>query len=467
MKHFDFKFFIGVTACLLLSFSGQAQLLKGNVKSKHLQDGATLIFNGSKNGVASRYIKLTFDTGGNFAFDDKDMAKQYTEATIYLGDYSRWGIFLQKGKTAVFTAIENTQKEAVGTYDGDNIAMSKFSNLFVNNFELEHYVAFEDTDVRPYSQCVARLAGCYKEVQAALFKIKDPEMRAYYTKYAKMKNLFLQLRMLGDTLYKAKVDNGTNTQYQVLIGQIDVNDPFGLRCSLPQFFIYNKIPEALKGSYGNDMTNFALANIEMIKKYVTNTEVKDVLAEDLAHDYFSYGKGNDIDKFWPVFKDFAGSNSELVARYQNKVDATKNTASGKKSPDTTFSDVNGKQHKLSDYFGKLIYIDIWATWCGPCCKEIPHLEKLVEHYKGNDKIQFISISVDSNREAWLNKLKKDKPSWLQFNLNREEDRAFAKAWNINGIPRFIIIDKNGNICDADAIRPSDKEIVSTLDKLIR
>lgn len=469
MRHQYLKIGVALLMAVLTAGNIQAQLLKGTVKSKHLQDGATLIYNGVKNGGPSysEYIKLQFDANGNFTFDDKDMEPQYTEATIYLGDYSRNGIFLQKGKTAMFTAVENKDKEADVTYAGDNVAMSKFSNLFVRSFELEHYVAFEDDDVRPYGVCMAKLAKCYKEVKQSLAKMKNAEMKAYYTKYARIENLFIQLRIVGDTLYKAKKDPETNPQYLALLKQIDVNDPMGLKCSLPQSFLYHHIPKALQDSFGGDMTDYSLAYIAAVKKYVTNEEVKNAVAGDIAKEYFSYGKGNNVDKFWPVYEEFVGKDSKLAKRYKAKAEAVKNTVQGKKAPDTTFSAPDGTQHKLSDYFGKLTYIDVWATWCVPCCKEIPHLEKLVEHYKGNDNIQFISISVDSDHAAWLAKLQKDKPAWKQFNLNREENRAFSKSWNIGGIPRFIIIDKNGNIYDADAIRPSDKDIITTLDKLMK
>lgn len=467
MKHVLIKL---CSAALLgvLAGNAQAQLLKGCVKSKHLQEDATLIYNGEKNGGSrtTEYIKLKFDEQGNFKFDDK-MNVPYTVATVYLGDYSRWGVFLQKDKTIVFNATENAKKEAVGKYAGDNVQMSKFADLFVHSFELEHYLAFEPKDVRPYDECMKKLEDCYAKVKQAIPHIKDASMRKYYSTLADYENLFLKLRMRSDKLYKEKKDHRTDEMYQSLLNEIKVNDPVGLKCMLPTYYVECQIPKSLENSYGGDMTDYALAYMDIVNKKVTNQEVKKALAEDLAHQYFSYGKGNNVDKFWPVYKTFVGSDSPLIARYQKKVDATKNTVRGKKAPDTTFSDIDGKQHKLSDFFGKVTYIDVWATWCVPCCKEIPHLEKLVEHYKGNDKIQFISISVDSNHDAWITKLKKDKPTWNQFNLNREEDRAFSKAWNINGIPRFIMLDKEGNIYDADAIRPSDKDIINTLDGLIK
>ena len=137
---------------------------------------------------------------------------------------------------------------------------------------------------------------------------------------------------------------------------------------------------------------------------------------------------------------------------------------GEMAADFTYPDRNGKLVSLSDFRGKVVLVDVWATWCGPCCAEIPHLEKLVERFKDNDKIQFISISVDTALKAWLNKLEKDKPAWAQFIFPKEEAARFMQAWGISGIPRFILIDRNGKIYAADAPRPSDEGLVEILEK---
>jgi thiol-disulfide isomerase/thioredoxin len=464
-----FKLVVIVFNLLLLSTGGQAQLLKGNVKSNVLQKDAIIVYNGHKNGgiTSNQKGKLVFDGNGNFIFDDKNMEVDYTEATIYLGDKKSYGVFLQKGKTSIFNTVENNKGDTTIIYAGDNVELSKFSNLFVHYFDLMDYLIIGEKTIQIQPEAMNKLSSRYNEIGKALLKIKDENIRNYYTKYSSLKNLFIQLRLRTFTLQNARQDDSLDTQYQTLVNKINVNDPMGLKCSLPRFFIFNKIPRKLRGSYRHNMTDFSLAYISAIQKYVTNDEVKNALAEDVADDYFTYGKNNNVDKFWPIYENFVGRDSKLAKKCLAKVEAFKNTIQGKKAPDTTLSDTEGNQHKLSDYFGKLTYIDVWATWCVPCCREIPFLEKLVEHYKGNDNIQFISISVDSDHAAWLAKLQKDKPAWKQFNLNKEENQAFSKAWNISGIPRFIIIDKNGNIYDADAIRPSDKNIITTLDKLIQ
>ena len=130
--------------------------------------------------------------------------------------------------------------------------------------------------------------------------------------------------------------------------------------------------------------------------------------------------------------------------------------------DCEWSDVQGKTSRLSDLFGKVLYIDVWATWCGPCCAEIPYLEKLAEHYKNDARLDIVSVSVDADRGAWEDKLAKDKPRWKQFLQGN-----FTSLYNINGIPRFILLDKTGKIITVDAPRPSDPEIISWLDEKLK
>lgn len=130
--------------------------------------------------------------------------------------------------------------------------------------------------------------------------------------------------------------------------------------------------------------------------------------------------------------------------------------------DCEWIDVQGRSSRLSDLFGKVLYIDVWATWCGPCCAEIPYLEKLAAHYKNDARLEIVSVSVDADHQAWKNKLAKDKPQWKQFLL---ED--FTKLYNINGIPRFLLIDRTGKIITVDAPRPSDPEIIPWLEEKMK
>lgn len=131
-------------------------------------------------------------------------------------------------------------------------------------------------------------------------------------------------------------------------------------------------------------------------------------------------------------------------------------------PDITMERTDGTTLQLNTLFGKTLYLDFWATWCPPCCAEIPHLEKLAEQLSGNSDIRIISISVDQDRDAWVKKVAADKPAWEQYRISSEDADVFFNAIELETIPRFIIVGPNGNIINTDAPRPSDEVCSTTL-----
>jgi len=132
---------------------------------------------------------------------------------------------------------------------------------------------------------------------------------------------------------------------------------------------------------------------------------------------------------------------------------------GQPSPTFIYKDINSKEVSLSDLKGKYVYIDCWATWCGPCVGEIPSL-KLLEKKMSRNNIYFVSISSDYDIAAWENKVKKDKLGGIQLNIHG--DREFTNAYMVNNIPRFILVNKEGKIVTCNMTRPSNPETLKTL-----
>ena len=139
---------------------------------------------------------------------------------------------------------------------------------------------------------------------------------------------------------------------------------------------------------------------------------------------------------------------------------------GMPSIDFTFQNEKGKTMRLSDFRGKALYIDLWATWCGGCVAETPYMAKLYEHYKKDKRIQLISISMDRDRSLWLKKNKEDKVTWPQFIEPDEFKSDLAKAFDITFIPRFLLFDKDGKILSLNAPRPSSDDIIEWIEKNI-
>ncbi|WP_341843680.1 TlpA disulfide reductase family protein [Chitinophaga caseinilytica] len=139
----------------------------------------------------------------------------------------------------------------------------------------------------------------------------------------------------------------------------------------------------------------------------------------------------------------------------------------KQAPDFTYEDINGKNVSLRDLRGKYVYIDVWATWCGPCKAEIPHLEKVEKAFHGKD-ITFVSLSVDkqSDKGKWVEFVKNGTLNSIQVLADKDFGSDFVKKFNINAIPRFILISPDGKIVSANALRPSDPKLTEMLEKLL-
>ena len=135
---------------------------------------------------------------------------------------------------------------------------------------------------------------------------------------------------------------------------------------------------------------------------------------------------------------------------------------GSKAPDVVFKDRGGNDVRISDFKGKIVYIDLWASWCAPCCKEVPYLQKLEKEYEGKN-IVFLSIRLDSNKKAWFKKMQELKMHGNQLHLS---DSGYDKILNVSGIPYFVIYDAEGKLYLPKAPRPSSMEIRGVLNKLL-
>ena len=127
-----------------------------------------------------------------------------------------------------------------------------------------------------------------------------------------------------------------------------------------------------------------------------------------------------------------------------------------------YNELNEKV-SLEKYKGSVIYIDIWATWCGPCYNEMPYYNKLKEKYKDNKNIVFISLSIDSDINGW----KKDLIERNETGNNWVIDILKLSDYSVVSVPRTIIIDKDFKVFDMNGPSPSSKKTVDLIEGLLK
>lgn len=144
--------------------------------------------------------------------------------------------------------------------------------------------------------------------------------------------------------------------------------------------------------------------------------------------------------------------NSLSARWlARRVDSLGRFAVGAQAYDFEYVDPDGENVKLSDFRGKLVLVDFWASWCGPCRQEMKSLLPIYNELKGDD-LEFISVSLDKREKDWRKMLEEEKLPWVML-WNKEgftignEPNTIQKAYGFYGIPFIVLIDKDGRILE--------------------
>lgn len=135
---------------------------------------------------------------------------------------------------------------------------------------------------------------------------------------------------------------------------------------------------------------------------------------------------------------------------------------GDSAVDFEMLNIDKNSIRLSSFKGKVIYIDLWATWCGPCIEELPYLDSLKANYKNNQQIIFIALSIDDDGDKWMRNISNRNETNNQYLI----DRAKLEGYSVTQIPRVIIIDKDFKIAVMHGDLPSSKNLYAYLNKLL-
>lgn len=121
---------------------------------------------------------------------------------------------------------------------------------------------------------------------------------------------------------------------------------------------------------------------------------------------------------------------------------------GSDMPDFKLPDKDGKDFVFSTLRGKYVLVDFWASWCGPCMREMPNVVKLYKECKGKN-FEIVGISLDQKRDAWLNAVEKNKMKWIQVSDLKSWETLPVKLCNISAVPYTVLVDPEGKVIALD------------------
>lgn len=357
-------------------------------------------------------------------------AENFLETIKFSGDDAEVNNYLAVQVNQVSKAGLNSEDflyaSDIGIFEN---SLKKFSSDLLRNLK-----SFENKSKNKYSDFILLEKERLKLIDASI-------LLSYYTPLINTNQINIEL--------DAQIDD--------LIATTDINNPKMIYLNEFKPFVQNytayRVSKILKAENREIKTasEYAESYFSVLKKIFVEPAVLEEVYYSFLKDFISYYGAESVSNVYSEYKNITSNKKRLTEL--DKIFAEYNQlAPGQASVDWSFPDINGKTFSLSQFKGKYVYIDVWASWCGPCKKEIPLLKTLKEKF-ANKNIEIIGISVDENRADWVNAINTYTMTGTQLYAGGWENEL-CKFFKITGIPRFILLDKEGKIINSNADRPS-------------
>lgn len=456
MKPFRFLISLPLIMAACTGAKEDAPLVSGNIAAG---DSTMITTYYDINGDV--YIGDIFtDSLGNFSFNPE--IPQGTDLTLYING-SSYGVRIENG-TSVNIAIDSL---GVATFDGDNVAASRWLSECFKGYDTRRYKHIIDRDGEyDPEKYLGMIESARQATEAILPEVANDSLRAYYERLGKQFYDRTKANIIMyDYVYNKKEAGAEYPEAEIeALKAIDPNSDEARRTgALHEWVQRTKMPRL------DSFTQRMIAMCDSVDAQITNPANKRMLTNSLADMLFTYGTPVEQIREFMTAMNGRLSAHQIETMEEKIKEIESRTKDGDMIPcDPVIVAPDGSKKTLTEACeGKVAYIDMWATWCGPCCAQIPFMEKMAEHYKNNDKVICISISCDEDLDAWHRKLDQDKPEWPQYVFSGESGQQFMTKMGVTGIPRFIILNPDMTIAKIDAPRPQNAEKVQAIiDELI-
>ncbi len=469
MKHVSF------ILLSLLCFAVMAQPLKhtiisGKILSPTSKDVELVHFNQWE---WAEIPPIQLDDKGFFRFDlQLDEGKQFR---IENSDNS-WDLFYDAGDS-VFLTLQVGKEDSTIQASGRGAAHCLW---IVENERLTPKLPKASPDLLPV-EAAKVIEETYKQRLAVFEKycLQHPEVSENFKLYYRLEYRYRpyqrkqMLQFIYATNHKMEYDSvplpkdflGYMDTIAINIDKYWISDSYQdeVRNVVMQTY-YNLVKRAKQG--GNEKLYSDIERYELAKMMVTGRATWTVRAELL--DACFREMDSTVQREYQIFLAQC-PNPNIVNRLKANYAEKQIMAKGKKAPNLTATDLSGKTVSLSDFEGKIVMLDFWSSWCGPCLRELmmENAQKLEEKYTQKG-IVFLKVNLDEKEENWTKTLDRLNIRSIGTHVHQagDFDSPVAKAYGITGFPTYLILDKKGIIIENVPPRPSDAKLAEVLDNIL-
>ena len=420
----------------------------------HAAEGITVRFD-VKNPVLSNVVLVYHMSVNEFPLTDGKATVQLDGmdalyANVYYGEKTK-NVYLQKGDDVTISFDANDFDNTFAVKGGNEKAIDYLNKIKLTGLSNEAYI-------QPWSEFKAtvdkKIASMKRLLKARKFaaddkflKMEEGRITYFYANAFLMYPVSHTYLTQDTTLVLGKDYYDTLRQYVKEDDDLADNDEYR-NYMIETAHVFDEAGKNIRQLYPK-----VLAEMSYIGENTKSDKVRESLIHFLA---FTYVEGNGVENITDLQNLYYTyvTSPRLNEIFKKACAKWDKAAVGRPSPMFKGVDVNGKEMTLRDFRGKYIYIDMWATWCGPCQKELPFLKKLEEKFKGRN-IVFVGLSIDQDKAKWAARVKSGALSGTQLHIGKGS--KFQSDYRISGIPRFILLDPNGRIVNPDMTRPSSED----------
>ncbi len=197
-----------------------------------------------------------------------------------------------------------------------------------------------------------------------------------------------------------------------------------------------------------------------IASQVFSGKTRDAVLSQTMIYLLNFGSFEAAEQFHAEFKELV-TTPEMLSIVDKEYQMVLALSPGKPAPDFTLTDITGNQVSLSDFAGKVVYLDFWASWCGPCMREVPFARELKKRMADHPDLVFLYVSVDTDEAAWRRTVAQMQIEGVHLNVHGFS-HLVPTQYNLKGVPTFYLIGRDGKIFDNRPPRPSNPTIDQVL-----